>query len=187
MDAYKFIRIDSYSPDAFKGFGGSEVVISKQYVMFWNTPSPFDQWTTAHFTLDGLSYVCPEQYMMASKARLFGDSEIEQQILATESPKEHKRLGRGVRGFDGSVWNEARCEIVRTANMAKFSQNLELKRMLLETGDRAFVEASPFDKIWGIGLAANKPAAYDRARWRGLNLLGNILNDVRLTLASSVD
>lgn len=124
---------------------------------------------------------------MASKARLFGDLEIEQQILATAIPKEHKRLGRAVRGFDESVWNEARCEIVRTANIAKFSQNAELKRLLLGTGDREFVEASPFDKIWGIGLAANKPAAYDRAKWKGLNLLGNILNNVRLMLAASVD
>lgn len=109
----------------------------------------------------------------------------EQQILMTESPKEHKRLGRAVSGFDDSVWNEARCEIVRSANIAKFSQNPELKKLLLETGDRAFVEASPFDKIWGIGLTANKPAAYDRTRWKGLNLLGDILNEVRNTLASS--
>ncbi len=74
---------------------------------------------------------------------------------------------------------------VRSANIAKFSQNPELKKLLLETGDRAFVEASPFDKIWGIGLTANKPAAYDRARWKGLNLLGDILNEVRNTLASA--
>jgi ribA/ribD-fused uncharacterized protein len=187
MDAFQFIRIDSYTPDAFIGFEGHEVVISDRFVMFWNTPSPFDQWTIARFLVDGVEYVCPEQYMMASKARLFGDSEIERQILSTESPKEHKRLGRAVRGFDESVWNESRCKIVRTANMAKFSQNLELKKLLLETGDRDFVEASPFDKIWGIGLTANKPAAYDRSTWKGLNLLGDILNDVRLSLKASVD
>jgi ribA/ribD-fused uncharacterized protein len=112
------------------------------------------------------------------------DVEIEQQILSTESPKEHKRLGRAVRGFDESVWNESRCDIVRTANLSKYSQNPDLKKILLDTGDRAFVEASPFDKIWGIGVAANKPAAYERERWKGLNLLGDILNDVRSTLAS---
>lgn len=187
MDQFKFIRIDSYSPDAFEGFDGYEVVISDRFVMFWNTPSPFDQWTTARFLVDGVRYVCPEQYMMASKARLFGDEEIERQILSTESPKEHKRLGRAVRGFDESIWSESRCEIVRTANMAKFTQNLELRKLLLETGDRAFVEASPFDKIWGIGLAANKPAAYDPSRWKGLNLLGDILNEVRLSLRATTD
>jgi hypothetical protein len=184
MNTFQFIRIESYSSDAFKNFDGSEVVISERYVMFWNRPSPFDQWTTANFTLDGICYVCPEQYMMASKARLFGDLEIEQQILATESPKEHKRLGRAVRGFDASVWSEVRCEIVRKGNLAKFSQNHELKKLLIETGDRSFVEASPLDKIWGIGLAANDPAAYDRAKWKGLNLLGNILNEVRQELSS---
>lgn len=185
MDAFKFIRIKTYTPDAFKSFDGSDVVVSEQFVMFWKSPSPFDQWTLSPFTIDGIRYVCPEQYMMASKARLFGDYEMEQQILATDNPKDHKQLGRAVRGFDHARWEAERHEIVFIANVAKYSQNSELKELLLDTGNKAFVEASPADRVWGIGLAANHRAAYDRATWMGLNLLGNILNEVRSALASS--
>ena len=175
----KYIHIDQFDEQAFVDFDGSEVVVSAEFVMFWKPPNPFGQWTISPFEIDGLNYVCAEQYMMAEKARLFGDYEISQQIMATESPREQKKLGKKVSGFKDEVWNAERSNIVVRGNIAKFSQNELLREKLLETGELRMVEASPLDKIWGIGLAANDPKAYDPNSWRGLNLLGNALEKVR--------
>jgi ribA/ribD-fused uncharacterized protein len=117
--------------------------------------------------------------MMAEKARLFGDVEIERQIMKSDDPRRHQKLGKQVTEFDENQWASTRYSIVFRGNMAKFTQNEELKSQLLATGDRTMVEASPLDKIWGIGFAANNPKAYDPNNWRGLNLLGKVLADVR--------
>jgi ribA/ribD-fused uncharacterized protein len=116
--------------------------------------------------------------MMAEKARLFGDVEFETRILQSDCPREHKKLGKQVAGFSEERCAAQRQGIVFRGNAAKFSQNPELKRVLLETGDRCLVKASPIDKVWGIGLAANSPLTYDSDSWRGLNLLGKVLEDV---------
>ena len=126
--------------------------------------------------------MCAEQYMMAEKARLFGDTLIEQQILRSESPREHHKLGKRVSGFEVDRWIAERRKIVYRGNVAKFTQNEELKSILFETGDRRMVEASPLARIWGIGMAADNPKAYDPYRWVGLNLLGMVLDDVRAYL-----
>ena len=87
-----------------------------------------------------------------------------------------------VQGFDEAKWQAARYDIVVRGNLAKFSQNEALRSFLLNTGERVLVEASPVDPIWGIGLAANDPLAEQPAQWRGLNLLGFALMDVRRSL-----
>jgi len=117
--------------------------------------------------------------MMAGKARLFGDQDVCGQILATNDPRAHKRLGRKVRGFSDRAWKDNREEIVYQGNMAKFGQNEGLREVLLGTGERTLVEASPYDRIWGIGLKSTDPRAEDPAQWQGLNLLGNVLMRVR--------
>jgi ribA/ribD-fused uncharacterized protein len=122
--------------------------------------------------------------MMAEKARLFGDSEADRQILSTENPRVQKELGQGVKGFNQAMWLTERRKIVFRGNVAKFSQDSGLRQALIETGDRILVEASPRDRIWGIGLAANNPLAHEPAHWRGLNLLGEILAEVRVLLAA---
>lgn len=153
------------------------------FVFFWNGwPS---QWHPAAFTVDGVAYSCAEQFMMAEKARLFGDEETLASILAASSPREHKALGRRVKGFDGERWTAACREIVRRGNLAKFSQSPELLALLLATGSKTLAEASPTDRIWGIGLAAEDPRATDRSAWRGTNWLGEVLMQVRAELGGA--
>ena len=122
--------------------------------------------------------------MMAEKARLFGDSETRAKILASDSPREHKALGRQVRGFDQALWERERLAIVIRGNLAKFGQDPDLRRALLATGDRLMVEASPIDRIWGVGLRADDPRVHDPKSWRGLNLLGEALVAVRTQLSA---
>ncbi len=124
--------------------------------------------------------------MMAEKARLFSDAALRSQILDAREPAEHKRLGRAVGGFDEATWARARFKIVVTASLNKFGQNSALRAYLLATTDEVLVEASPSDRVWGIGLAPTDPAVADPARWRGENLLGFALMCARATLAGEM-
>ena len=147
--------------------------------------SCLSQWFPCSFVTEGHIYTTAEQYMMAEKARLFGDEEIRRQILREADPMACKRLGRQVQQFDKDVW-DARCgDIVVKGNVAKFSQNSELKAFLLSTGDAILAEGAPRDKIWGIGMGKNNPLAQDPALWRGSNLLGFALMKVRDILQES--
>jgi len=159
-----------------------------KYVFFWgHTPSAdgsvtkscFSQWWVAPFTIDGHTYPTAEHYMMAGKARLFGDMEIHDKILQVRHPKQAKELGRKVKGFNEDKWLAHRFELVVEGNLAKFAQHAELKAFLLGTGRRVLVEASPVDRIWGIGMAGDDPNAEKPQKWRGLNLLGFALMEVR--------
>ncbi|GAA0434079.1 hypothetical protein Acor_08410 [Acrocarpospora corrugata] len=140
------------------------------------------QWWPAECTEDGHVFRTAEHYMMSHKAWLFGDEATAREILAAATPGEAKALGRKVRGFDDEVWAAYRYPIVVRAGIAKFGQNPELKAFLLATRERVLVEASPRDRIWGIGLAAADPAAASPSTWLGLNLLGFALMDARDTL-----
>jgi ribA/ribD-fused uncharacterized protein len=165
-----------------------------KYLLFWGhqasadgsvSSACFSQWWPAAFTVDGAAYATAEHFMMAEKARLFADDEIRRRILAAASPGAAKRLGREVRGFDERAWLDARFAIVVRGNLAKFTQNPALGGFLRATGERVLVEASPVDRIWGIGLAAADARATDPERWRGLNLLGFALMAVRRHLAAA--
>jgi ribA/ribD-fused uncharacterized protein len=127
-------------------------------------------------------YVAAEHFMMAEKARLFGDDETLERILEAEHPGGAKQLGRQVRGYEEKVWEKVRFDVVVRGNEAKFAQNPDLGEFLRTTSGRVLVEASPADRIWGIGLAENDPGACDPASWRGLNLLGFALMEVRRRL-----
>ena len=140
---------------------------------------PLSQWHPSPFTLNGVGYLCAEQSMMHAKALLFADTEIADAILATPFPYEHKRLGREVRNYREETWARVRHAVVYAGTVAKFTQNADLLGFLLATGDGRIVEASPFDRIWGIGLTADDPRAQKPEQWRGLNLLGDILTEVR--------
>lgn len=117
--------------------------------------------------------------MMAQKAKVFGDEEVMNQILAETDQMTIKRLGRLVKNYDDSVWTERRFQIVVEGNLAKFSQNEDLRHFLLSTGDKILVEASPKDTIWGIGFDEFAPEATNPALWNGENLLGFALMEVR--------
>ncbi|WP_210406238.1 NADAR family protein [Micromonospora sp. MH33] len=162
-----------------------------RYLRFWGHrpqrdgsvgPGCLSQWWPAPFTVDGRTYATAEHWMMWHKATLFGDDGIAERVLDAAHPHRAKALGRQVRGFDEATWVARRYDIVVTGSVAKFGQHEELGRFLLGTGERVLVEASPVDRIWGIGLAADDPRAADPARWRGANLLGFALMDARAAL-----
>ena len=117
--------------------------------------------------------------MMAEKAALFGDQTTRAQVLVATNPGAAKALGRQVRGFNEAAWIENRFSIVLRANEAKFSQNPDLGHFLRQTGNRIIVEASPVDRVWGIGIAQDDERARNPNQWKGLNLLGFALMQVR--------
>lgn len=132
-----------------------------------------------NFVVNNQTYSCAEQFFMYQKAVLFRDSKLAKEIMNERNPFTIKRLGRNVRNFDNNIWKTKRERIVKIGNYAKFKQNDDLKRTLLETKRALLVEASPVDKIWGIGLPASHPDAQDPKKWRGQNLLGYCLTEVR--------
>jgi ribA/ribD-fused uncharacterized protein len=153
------------------------------FTFFWMNESPFSQWHPSVFEWRGHRFLCAEQSMMYGKATLFGDEEIAARILQASTPKEHKALGRQVRGFEGSLWERERERIVYEGNHAKFTQNPALLAALLATAGTRLVEASPLDRIWGVGLAEEDPRIQDPSQWRGLNLLGEVLTRLREDLS----
>ncbi|WP_329138680.1 NADAR family protein [Streptomyces sp. NBC_00670] len=159
-----------------------------RYLHFWGHrarpdgrvgASCLSQWWPSPFTVDGVEYATAEHWMMAAKARLFGDAEAERRALEAPNPALAKKAGRLVRGFDETVWQRERFGIVAEGSVHKFRADEELRRFLLGTGDRVLVEASPLDRVWGIGLAADDEAAGDPERWRGHNELGFALMTAR--------
>jgi ribA/ribD-fused uncharacterized protein len=129
--------------------------------------------------VDGVEYATAEHWMMAAKARLFEDAEAERQAITAPNPALAKKAGRLVRGFDEAVWERERFGIVVEGSVHKFAAHGDLQGFLLGTGERVLVEASPVDRVWGIGLAADDEAALDPERWRGPNLLGFALMAAR--------
>ncbi|MFG2025419.1 NADAR family protein [Streptomyces sp. NPDC048825] len=165
-----------------------------KWLMFWGHqpqrdgsigPGALSQWWPSSFTVDGVTYASAEHWMMAGKARLFGDDASLSAILAARSPAEAKNLGRLVRAFDEARWVAARFELVVAGNVAKFGQDPALRAYLLGTGNRVLVEASPRDRVWGIGLGASDDRATDPSRWPGQNLLGFALMEARARLAAA--
>ncbi|NDV60387.1 NADAR family protein [Bacteroides sp. 519] len=159
-----------------------------EYLFFWGhaaskdgsvTKSCFSQWWPAVFTVDGVDYPTAEHWMMGQKAQLFNDQEMFDKILKTKTPFEAKKLGRKVCNFDPKVWGENCFRIVCEGNLYKFSQHPDLKRFLINTADKVLVEASPVDNIWGIGMAQDNINIENPYLWKGSNLLGFALMEVR--------
>ncbi|MET0355461.1 MAG: NADAR family protein [Cellvibrio sp.] len=158
-----------------------------EFLFFWGhrqsgnsiSKSCFSQWYESAFDVDDVHYKTAEHYMMAQKALLFGDNDIYEKILNSNTPDEAKSLGRKVRGFKDDIWSAKSFDIVVNGNVEKFSQNEPLRNFLLSTGDKILVEASPVDPVWGIGLAEGDEQAKDPTLWRGKNLLGFTLMAVR--------
>lgn len=150
------------------------------------------QFYPANFTIDcgssgKIRFNCAEQWMMYSKSTLFpGNESITKKILASSTPSDIKALGRQVKGFTPGVWDKHRYQIVVAGNLAKFSQNPHLSKILTDTGKATLVEASPNDNIWGVGLHIDDPDIYHAEKWKGLNLLGKALMDVRDQLVAQV-
>lgn len=131
------------------------------------------------------SYKSSEQAYMAAKAVFFGDFLIFNEILKAQSPREAKDLGRKVRGFNPVVWDIMKFSYMVFVNYCKYSQNPELKKLLLDTGNKTLVEASPVDLIWGVGFKEDDDLILDEKNWKGQNLLGKALMEVRKLLQVS--
>jgi ribA/ribD-fused uncharacterized protein len=150
---------------------------TEKYVLFWS--GIYSQWYGANMEINGTKYNTCEQYMMYQKALLFEDEEVANAIMRETNPREQKALGRKIRNFDDQKWKQNCMRIVYEANLAKFTQNPELKSALLSTGDRILVEASPKDFIWGIGMHYEDEGVDNPENWKGTNLLGQVLTLVK--------
>lgn len=152
------------------------------YIFFWKPKDKngyLSQWYPAEMYIGGLKYVNCEQYMMASKALLFNDTAIfNNKIMNETNPSKIKDVGREVKNFDESVWNKHKDRIIFEGNLAKFSQNVDLLKLLLNTGDSILAEASPYDRIYGIGMKEDNPNIKNTSKW-GQNILGNAIMNVR--------
>jgi ribA/ribD-fused uncharacterized protein len=156
--------------------------ITKTNVFFWG--SIFSQWSLEtdngdyQFKQNDIKFSSAEQYMMYNKAILFEDVEIAKKILSIRDVKKIKELGRKVKNFDSYIWDKYKYSIVVEATRLKFSQNKSLLKELMKHQDKIFVEASPKDKIWGIGLHWNDDRVLDKKNWQGENLLGKAITEV---------
>ncbi len=155
-------------------------IITDEYVFFYG--GIYSQWFPCEFTIFNLRYNCAEQFMMAQKAIMFNDIESFNKIMIATNPYDQKSIGRNVKGFNKEQWEERAKDIVIAGNLGKFGQNTNLREQMLSTDSRKFVEASPTDKIWGIGLGLNNPLIFDNKNWQGTNWLGECLDYVKMQL-----
>jgi ribA/ribD-fused uncharacterized protein len=148
------------------------------YCLFYG--GPCSQWVASPFNIEGVWYPTAEHFMMAEKARTFGDEISLHAIMTTKDPAVTKALGRQVNGYDDAIWAARRYEIVKRGNLAKFSQNEPLATWLLWDSGDIIVECSPTDRIWGIGRDELDLRALDPVDgWDGENLLGFAIMEVR--------
>lgn len=156
-----------------------DVRITDKWALFWS--GWLSNWYPCSLQMDGKTFISSEQAYMYEKAVYFGDGATAQKILRTDNPKDAKRFGRAVVGFDQGKWDEVKYEIMKRCVHEKFSQNPGLRRMLLspELDDKKFAEGSPFDTIWGIGIDWRDPLSSNEKNWKGQNLLGQIITEVR--------
>ena len=161
---------------------------AQEFLFFWgHTPasdgsigkSCFSQWFESPFTVGGHTFPTAEHWMMFKKAELFEDQIFMEKILAAKSPAGAKKLGRKVSNFKPEIWDAHKFEIVVEGNQYKFEQNKEMGNFLKSTGNQILVEASPYDRIWGIGMTKNHQNIMRPDSWRGQNLLGFALMEVR--------
>lgn len=150
---------------------------TNEFTFFWG--GEFSNWYKRKFIVKGIAFNCGEQFMMYSKAMLFGDLESARLIMATPNPRKQKAYGRDVKNYDDAVWRARSPSIMSAGLLHKFIQHADLTELLLSTLGTRLVEASPDDDIWGVGLHETDPLILDEKNWRGTNLLGKTLDRVR--------
>ncbi len=151
--------------------------ITDKYVFFWG--SEFSNWYPSEFEYKDNRFSNSEQAFMWEKANHFSDNIIAESILQTPNPGLNKALGRQVANFDAKEWTRVSYQIMVDVCFNKFRQDKELKELLLSTGNKIIVEASPEDRIWGIGMHWRNEDCLDETKWMGQNLLGKALMEVR--------
>lgn len=161
------------------------MLVTDKYIFFWK--GWLSNWAKSEFDVEiGLAhppthFYNVEQYFMYIKALTFNDKEQCENILATDSPKDAKAFGRKVKNYDNAIWEAKRLDVMKRGIYHKFTQNPSLLKKLLDPiyDGKEFVEASPFDTIWGIGMDENNEQIHNKENWLGLNLMGQAINDVR--------
>jgi len=161
---------------------GATMDLTQKRIYFWG--GIFSQWAKADFVWispENYNYVfnCAEQAMMYRKALLFKDYEAAERVLLCKNPRAQKAIGRTIKGYNDEEWNKVKFDIVVENNILKFSQNPAWKELLIYTDGYELVEASPYDKIWGIGLGEDNPDTLDKSKWQGENLLGKAIVEAR--------
>lgn len=157
------------------------------HAYFFTEHDQLSNWHIKDFVVKGITFNCIEQYMMYSKAKLFGDEITAEKILKEPKQSKQKALGRDVKPYDDTIWSNLREKVVTAGLLHKFSQNPELLQTLLSTGNRKLVEASKYDKTWGCGYDQDNPKILDDAKWPGLNLLGKCLETARAVLIQKME
>jgi ribA/ribD-fused uncharacterized protein len=165
----------------------------ESFTFFYSKDSPFSQFHRCTFKgiplfedTQEYTFNCSEQWMMLNKALLFKDFDIAKEIIKSGwQPLYLKNLGRQVKNFDETIWQQNNRRIVYEGNKLKFSQNPRLLSELMSTHGTTLAEASASDKIWGIGLRATDQRAFCRGNWKGTNILGEILTKLRDELTPS--
>lgn len=158
---------------------GATFDLTQRRIYFWG--GIFSQWAVSNFTdpSTNKTFNCAEQAMMYEKAITFQDGEAARAVLAEKNPSNQKSIGRTIRGYDNEIWNEVKLNIVKRNNYLKFSQNPAWKELLIYTDGYELVEASPYDKIWGVGLGEDDSKIWNKDNWEGENLLGKAIEDAR--------
>ena len=158
--------------------------ITPDFVFFWD--GPLSNFSGCYLKHDNKNFVSSEQIYMWYKAMFFKDEETAALILATASPKEAKNLGRKVKGFIQSEWDTVKYERMKTACMEKYTQSIFHQEELLKYYGKTFVEASPYDAVWGIAMGEDHPDVLDPTKWKGENLLGKVLTEICSELACTL-
>ena len=158
---------------------GATMDLTQKRIYFWG--GIFSQWAVAKFTDYSIQkeFNCAEQAMMYHKAMIFNDEDAMEAILAEKDPRGQKAIGRTIRNYDDVVWNAEKFGIVKRNNLLKFTQNPAWKELLIFTDGYELVEASPYDKIWGVGLGEDNLDILDKSKWQGENLLGKATVEAR--------
>lgn len=158
---------------------GATMDLEERRIFFWG--GMFSQWANCKFTDPSYNkeFNCAEQYMMYGKALTFQDGVAMRAVMEEKDPRNQKAIGRTIIGYDDEIWKEVRFDIVKRGNYFKFTQNPAWKELLIFTDGYELVEASPYDKIWGVGLGEDNPLILDPANWEGENLLGKSIDAAR--------
>ncbi len=208
---------DSYKERLEKILNVQSEKKTEEYTFFFNLKSPFSNFHPSIFEYKNIKFISNEQFMMYSKARNFQDEQAGQSILAiNDSPiakkflsgelsrediisdrelsnqwnglmMEVKKLGRGVKNYDDEIWTAKREKIVLFGVRLKFAQNADLMQELMNTGDSKMVEASPYDKVWGIGLSEQDARKTPVENWPGMNLLGKVFDQFKAEIANRLE
>lgn len=159
-----------------------QMKITEKYVFFWTGQDIYSNFYYEPFKHQEKLFKWAEQAIMYRKAKLFGAHHVAEKILQANSPNECKKLGRSRDiPFDEKVWDKNKLRIFKEILLDKF-KDPKLLAQMKSTGKRKFVEASPYDKIWGVGMRSDNPDILDESKWKGQNLLGKVLDDVKKEL-----